>query len=55
MSALLLLCSIKYDYDPEFIVSVLNTNNVWNTLKTNTKNYTIKDYIEELDLLFGGK
>ena len=55
MSALLLLCSIKYDYDPEFIVSVLNTNNVWNTLKTNTKNYIIKDYIEELDLLFGGQ
>ena len=55
MSALLLLCSIKYDYDPEFIVSVLNTNNVWNTLKTNVKNYTIKDYIEELDLLFGGQ
>ena len=54
MSALLLLCSIKYDYDPEFIVSVLNTNNVWNTLKTNTKNYIIKDYIEELDSLFGG-
>ena len=43
MSALLLLCSIKYDYDPEFIVSVLNNNNVWNILKTNLKNYTIKN------------